>query len=414
MSWVDRLQQAAYTSPSGVRLTFGFEDVRRAFTKKTGGFNFADANGTYVQDLGHTGRRYPLRMFFWGSNYDLEADTFEAALMETGIGKLEHPIYGTSDVIPFGEVTRRDDLKTAANQAVIEVVFWATIGLVYPTGQVDLAGSTLAALEAFNAAEAAEYAAGIGDIGAARQSILADKYNGFLDTTEAALRDIADTQQDVQRQFDAITDSIDRGIDVLVADPLTLAFQTSQMIQAPARALTAITARLDAYANLAQSIFAPTTLDDPEAEPLDNDELRTRDLYAKGYNSGSILSSVNADLETKTDAIEAAESILDQMTALTTWRDVAYPDSEQVDTGAGYQALQEASALSVAFLIQISFSLKQERRIVLDRNRTIVDLAAELYNDVPDSHLDFLINSNDLSGSEILELPKGRTIVYYI
>ena len=56
---------------------------------------------------------------------------------------------------------------------------------------------------------------------------------------------------------------------------------------------------------------------------------------------------------------------------------------------------------------------KLRRRVVLDRNRTIIDLAAELYGSV-DDQLDFLINSNNLTGSEILELPRGREIVYYV
>jgi hypothetical protein len=60
----------------------------------------------------------------------------------------------------------------------------------------------------------------------------------------------------------------------------------------------------------------------------------------------------------------------------------------------------------------VSFDVIPERRIVLDRARTIVDLAAELYGSV-DDRLDFLINSNDLTGSEILELPANKVIKYY-
>jgi len=70
-------------------------------------------------------------------------------------------------------------------------------------------------------------------------------------------------------------------------------------------------------------------------------------------------------------------------------------------------------ALTAGFLVEISFNLKQERRIILTRNRSIIDLVAELYGTV-DDQLDFLISSNDLSGSEILEVPKGREIVYYV
>lgn len=94
MSWQDRLAEAAYTSPSGVRQTFTYEDVIEEFSKKTAAFDFADADGTFIQDLGNTGKRYPLRVIFWGDNYDQEAAAFMGLLRERGAGRLETPIYG--------------------------------------------------------------------------------------------------------------------------------------------------------------------------------------------------------------------------------------------------------------------------------------------------------------------------------
>ena len=80
MAWNDRIREAAYTSPGGDRITFAYENVRKTVDKKTTGFEFPDANGTFVQDLGHTGRRYPLRVFFWGDDYDQDADGTDADL----------------------------------------------------------------------------------------------------------------------------------------------------------------------------------------------------------------------------------------------------------------------------------------------------------------------------------------------
>ncbi len=53
-----------------------------------------------------------------------------------------------------------------------------------------------------------------------------------------------------------------------------------------------------------------------------------------------------------------------------------------------------------------------ERSIVLDRDRTILDLCAELYDEV-DEKLDLIIDTNNLSGDEVFELKAGRRIVYY-
>lgn len=411
MAWQDRIQEAAYTSPSGTRFTFSYENVSKSVTKKTSAFNFPDAEGTFVQDLGHTGRRYPLRVIFHGADYDQEAEAFEVGLLEKGTGKLEHPIYGTKDVVPFGEIKQRDDLKTAANQAIIEVQFWETIGLLYPTGQIDPAEAVLTAVEEYNTAEAEQFEEILDTDTASELVTFKNGYQVLLDTSRNALKAIADVQDDVAQTFNAIYDSINTGIDTLVSDPLTLAFQTTQLLQAPALALANVQARLDAYGNLVDQLTG--TVREPGLDSENANSFQTDDLYASTSVTGMIVSVVNNQFETKSEALAAADTLLAISEQLTTWRDANYNSLGQIDTGGAYQQYEQAVSLAAGFLVQISFSLKQERRVTLDRNRTIIDLAAELYGEV-DAQLDFLIQSNDLTGSEILELPAGKEIVYFI
>ena len=414
MAWTDRLNVAAYTSPGGTRQTFEYEDVRRSVEKKTTAFDFPDADGTYVQDLGNTGRQYPLRLFFWGPDYDLAVAAFESLLLERGAGRLEHPAYGTVEVVPFGTITRRDDLKTAANQAVLEVTFWETIGIIYPTGQTDPGSSVLSAVDAYNAAVSEQTAAALDLSAPSSLASFKNTYGALLDTAEAGLQAVADTQDGVHRQFDAISDSINRGIDVLVSTPLDLVFQTTLLIQAPARAAAAVSARLDAYSGLASSLLSGDgAVVSGGGDAQGANTFYARDVFASSYVSGSVVSAVNAQFETKAAALTAAESILGQLSNVEAWREQNYAALAAVDTGEAYQRLQEAVALTAGFLVGISFSLKQERAVVLDRARTIVDLSAELYGSI-DDQLDFLISSNSLTGSEILELPEGRRIVYYV
>jgi len=414
MAWQDRLKEAAYTSPNGTRTIFQYENVGKSITKKTSGFEFPDADGTFVQDLGHSGRRYPLRLFFSGNDYDLEADAFEETLIESGIGKLEHPLYGTVDVVPFGAITRRDDLKTGANQAIIEVTFWETIGLIYPSSQQDPGTAVLSAVLDYNVAAAEAFEDGTDLDSAVERVTFRNDYLAVFDRTRSTLQSIADAQEDVRQQFNAIADSINTGIDVLISDPLTLGFQTTLLIQSPARVFQNITARLDAYGALAASIITgDNAVAQPGNDSRNSNSFHGSDLYAMTYVTGSAVSVVNNEFLTKTEALVAAEVVLAQFEAVAVWREGNFESLEEIDTGEAYQKLQEAVALTAGFLVEISFSLKQERSVVLDRARTIIDLAAELYGTI-DTDLDFLINSNDLSGSEILELPKGREIVYYV
>jgi len=427
MPWQDRLKEAKYTAPSGEFIIFNYENVSKSFDKKTTAFNFPDADGTYIQDTGHTGDRHPMRLFFWGDDHDLEAEFFITLLKERGQGLLEHPLYGIIDVVPFGTITRRDDLKTAANQTIFEVAFWETIGIVYPVSQNDPGSNVLFAVDEFNIAEAFEFADLTDLDSAVEQSSFLNSYNALLDNVESGLQVIADVQEDVEQQFNAIVDSVNRGIDVLISQPLTLASQTMQLIQAPARALTNISARLDGYKNLADDIFGgDDAIATPGNDSRNANEFHTKNLFAATYVAASIVSVVNNKFVTKTEALEAAEAIINQFNDVVAWRDDNYESLsvptvttdvfqsiKQIDTGSAYQRLQEAVAITAGFLVEISFTLKQESIIILDRPRTIVDLVAELYGTV-DDELDFFITSNNLSGSEILELPKGREIVYYI
>lgn len=438
MPWQERLREAAYRSPNGTRTVFTFQDVSRVVEKKTSAFDFPDADGTLVQDLGRKGRRYPLRLIFSGDDHDLEADDFELTLLERGAGVLEHPRYGQVDVVPFGEITQRDDLKTRANQTVIEVVFWATIGTAYPTGQTDGAAEALAAVDAYTAAASEQLEDALQLDTQFEEVTFRDQWEGFLDNVEGALAEVAEVQEDITRQFNDINDSINRGIDVLVGEPLTLAFQTLALIKAPARAAAQIEARLNAYGDLATSIVNGTsnrigTAGTPQTVQPTNDnraanELASREVFAQGAVAGSVTATVSSarapedegGYTTQPQAIAAAEQLLDQFEQVTDWADQNYRELDGsgtegkpvVDTGAGYQQLQKAVALAAGVLVQLAFDLRQERRITLDRARSLYDFVGEYYGDI-DANLDFFINTNDLTGSEILELPKGRTVVVY-
>lgn len=412
MAWPDRLREAAYTSPSGVRMVFLYEDVSKKLRKKTSAFNFPDVDGTYIQDLGREGRRYPLRLFFSGADYDLQAAEFENMLLERGPGKLEHPIYGVVDVVPFTDIARRDDLKTAANQAVYTVTFFETTGVVYPTNQTDLESSVVTAVDEYNEAAATQFSETVDLDSTVEKSTFTTNYLSLLSDSEGVLQVIADVQEDIKKRYDAVNDSIRRGMDVLVGDPLTLAWQTVLLVQTPARSAATINTRIDAYGGLIDQIIN-SVVPTPSNDSIPGNSFVTNDLYATGYLTSQVLSAVNNTFETRNDAISVAEVILNTFAGVVTWRDENLTSLFLIDTGGLYQKLQQAVALAAGYLVNLSFTLRQERILILDRDRTIIDLVAELYGTV-DSELDFFINSNGLTGSEIIEIPKGREIVYYI
>ncbi len=430
-SWKDRLREAAYTSPSGKRIVFQYEAVAREVTKRSSAFEFPGVKDAYVQQNGFGARRYPMLCFFSGKEHDLVATAFERALLEDGIGKLQHPLYGMFDVTPFGDIARREDLVTEANQSVVEVTFWTTIGSIYPSASKSGPNELDNAVSVYDLAAGSQFAGAMQLADTVSKANLKATIRKALRTIQSTLQAASDATESVNREFRDITSLINFGIDVLVGQPLDLARQISNLIKAPGRALAGIEDRLAGYEALAQRIFAS-----PAGRPGDalvsgvSIPLRTRkaandfhtsDLIATNAVMGSIVSVRNNTFSTKTEALSAAERIIAQFDAAVAWRDggfsalsaVAKVGAYQQDTGESYQALQAAVATAVGFIVQASFSLQPEKAIVLGRARTIIDLCAELYGTTGDDALNLLINSNDLTGSEIIELQRGRRIKYY-
>jgi hypothetical protein len=357
VAWQDRLRDAAYTSPSGTRHRFYFESVSRETSKRTAAFEFPGVNESYVQDNGHGGRRYALRCIFWGDDHDIESTRFEAGLLERGIGRLEHPLYGVFDVVPFGDITRRDDVRSAANQTVVEVTFMTTVGAVYPEIQSDPRSEVLAALAGFDQALAEEFADAADLTTTAARANVQARYRDFLGDVSAELSGVAAETESVRRTFADVQREVNLGLDVLIGQPLQLVQQVSGLIRAPARADAGIASRLRAYAALATKIITS-----PPAIPgsafvggivlasrrrkVAND-FHTSVVFAANAVAGGVLSVIESTFRSRPEAISAAASILAELDAYIAWADDGFEAlagvvETQID---GFHPIGQADAL---------------------------------------------------------------------
>lgn len=418
MSWLDRLAEAAYTSPGGTRQTFLYEDVSSEVDKRAATFSFPGVDGTYLQDNGQSERRFPLRCIFTGADCDKAAAAFESLLLESGQGKLEHPLYGKKNVVPYGTISRRDDLVNAANQSIIEVTFWSTLGAIYPSGGFSAKGALVLSLSKATDKASHAFSKAMKLNTEARRASAKLSVREALRNVQAAMQSVASATDSVNREFRRVQSDINFGIDVLIGQPLLLARQLLNLATLPARALAGIASRLEAYANLLDRMVRTSTSSPADVSVIPalrvrrSNDFQLASLVAAGAIQGSVSSVLGNTFTAKPEAIAAAEAIIEQTEALTAWSDQRYGDQAQIDEGESYQALQETVAVAVGFLVEISFTLVPERSIVLDRPRNIIELAAEIYGSV-DDRLDFLISTNKLTGSGIIELPRGRRIVYY-
>lgn len=418
MSWEDRLRQAAYFPPlTPTRaIRFQYEDVSRETPLRNTPFEFPNVDGAYVQPNGFGAREYPLRCFFNGPDHDIEATIFEEALLQRGAGRLSHPLYGEFDAIPVGRLARRDDLKTRANQTIIQVTFFTTTKLVYPTNQLDARNELQVAIDQFIAENGPlQFEDTANVLSGLSQVQLAATVREGLASVEGALGTAAAATTEVNQLFRDAIDAVNLSLDVLVGQPLQLAQQVSNLISLPARAVTGFTDRVLGYARFARDIFtslAGRPYDAFASTIQTSNDFYYADLNAGAAINGTFLAAVETEFDTRPGAQEAALAILNLFDEWVEWREPGY-DFLLPDQGTSYQALHQGASLAAGLLVEISFTLAAERVLVLDRPRTIIDVAAELYGDVGDETLNLLINNNDLTGSQIIELERGDNILWY-
>lgn len=318
MTWETRTKPAVYTAPSGARVSFGYESLDKSFEKQTSAHTFPGLDGTYVQDQGTSSRRYPMRAIFWGRNHDIEAARFLAALAERGRGRLEHPRDGSVFVLPFGTVTTREDLVTEANQTIVEVEFWESLGEQYPGGVTGLNTAALEAVDESYAAIIREFTDNI-DVRLPSDLVkVRNRLSANVDVVRLTLGVVAGQDSASSRTFNRIADSIIAGVDSFESDPSIIAGQVVALVRAPLSAGASPSVAAVGYGGAVDALTARTD---------GGQGFKADELFAMATATAYVESSVTSAYPTRTGSLSAASEVGRQLGAVNTWREVNYAAS---------------------------------------------------------------------------------------
>ena len=212
-------------------------------------------------------------------------------------------------------------------------------------------------------------------------------------------------------------------MDTLVTQPANLMFAQQQLIAMPGAMLRRIGATARASFDLARSVVSGYGAFLGQArklrKPSDGTRYPAADLNAFSANDHAVGSAIStaavAVLDVGYQSRDEALSIATQLLALvrdaSAWRDeeVAALGFEPNETWA---QVVDVATRAAGRLVQVSFSLAQKRSIELDRDRTPLDLVAELYGDL--DRLDEWCNMNSLGTEDQLLIRRGRRVEYLV
>ena len=412
--------KAVIKSPSGQEIPFDFEDISSQYDLKAAVFESAAGNGTYVQPNGHTSGRFPMAAIFHGSGYELRAEAFLSAMLESGVFVLTHPQYRIPiNVVPVGTVDRFDGYQSGTNQTIYSVTFFETTGLLVG-GESDIQQS----FDSFLDASAADFADAIDTDSVLDEKSLLERVKSTVKTIQTALKRGSQGLENATRGIEAVGDSINRGIDTLIGQPLTMARQMQILIGEPARQADLSKSKLTAYGDMADSIFGMPDAEQNKYSRETINAFHTNALVAKTTVANMAILSVkgSGEFETKFDFLYWADYLKSKMDDLQEWSDNNFQNIEDltaidrgaIDVGGGLTDLWDTVAKAISDLITGSFEAKTQFSRELAAEMTPIDLCYELYGTADHDHLDLLARTNDLSGDEYFLIPKGRRIVWYL
>jgi hypothetical protein len=417
MSWLNRLKTAAFTSPSGVRTVFDYEDVELGFEKNASTYRFPGVDGAFIVSKSSSEKRYPLRCFISGTNYDLISSTFENSLYEKGSGLLEHPVYGYKTVQAL-VVRRLDELVSAANQATFIVDFSETVDQRFPNSSADLLSIINNSINVYNIVSSEFYSESINYDTTSNRLNSLNRWQNNLNVINEILNPVAQTNQKVFEEYSIVYNSLNANLDNLIFDPDSLARQFNILIEIPAE-VESSDLKLQAYVDLIAIIESSTR--------VNYINLNSRNIVIESSLLLQTLiismakSSLYSEYKTKSEAIGVTDVIRDSnafVTEVIELRERLFQidDLDLLLYGDSDACKSVNNTVTSVYenLTQLSFSLSQERNFIPDQDRSLFDLCYELYGSADNETLDLFITSNNLQDEEIIQIPRGREVVYFV
>ena len=421
MSWQNRLRPTIkLSSPAGTVFTAKWRGSPRSGSKRVPLFDFPGVRGTAGQDLASTGDRYPMTIFFDGPDHDKTARLFWNSLKLRGDWKVTHPVHGFLGlkILSYSE---NDDPTGSGNVTAFDLEFIELIDPVTLKTIAQLNAKLRNQINDFNIEITNQFSkADLSKAGFI--AAVTDTATTITTAIDKALGPVARLSETVDRSFTAVQAAVQDTLEAAILDPIALASQIIQLTQLPALAVQDVQARLAAYGDLALELFS-LSADTATVEGKNTALTKELAIAALLAARGLVAATGTDGLKTRAQALEFAVTLVDGLrdatAALDADQDVFQSsnfEDQYFSQSESYSDALTVTALGVDVFLTTAFDLKIEKRFVLGRPRTPIELTVQEYGTLGDGdrNLDLFIDSNDLHGDDIILLPAGREVVVYV
>ncbi len=421
MSWQNRTAAfISMTSPGGVLFEPLWKNNDIQVSKKVGIFEFPGIKGAKTQDLEVGGDQYPMTVFFEGIDQDLESHQFSNALKEKGPWGIIHPTKGRKTLQLIGwtekiDPTENGNITSFSTTWIEESNQIALISIPQIASQVEFAGIDL------NVSASTQFEEITSQDKPSFVAAIKNTTGKVVALVNENLQSLISLSSDINSQVVSVKRGITDTITQTTINVLSLAGQVQALIQLPGMIVTDIETRLSAYGAMIESILNIDSNGATTQESINITAVKELALTAIIVSLGEI--SISSDLKIRSESIGTIDAITKSLADIINGLDA--DQSLYVENDIDLQYFSQSSSFpdslqviykSARFLLEKTFSLAIEKRIVLTKDSSPIIVTIEQYGSLGenDSNFDLFISSNQLKSFDIILLKSGTEVVVYV
>jgi hypothetical protein len=416
MSWIDDIEgiEMIITTGNGVGYTVQYftSTIARGMDFNVSEFQFINKKGTLVKRGEPRGKRYDIQFMFVGDDCVTRSKKFAKDAEDRDAWTIIHPYYGGLVVQPISLTF--DDTVLNVSKVTGTIVETNEEGISAPK-LINVANSATSV----NTSIAGGTVTAIPELSTSNITTLSTNNTTLYDTIKGKLNSL---QENLDR-FNVAYNNAMAFLNPLIYSVLDIATSTQSLLMAPAYFIASVNNRvlmfkdmLSMLDDMVEGILAMYNIPTKSSKAL-------YELYGSTAIAGLCVSATTEVGEAYTyrpDVVAMIDTIVTEYN-----RYIANLDTLQSSYGGELDsyipnadsigALTRLVHSAITQLLIIANNAKQERVIFVTEPTNPIVLTWELYGmSLDDSTLDLFIKSNNIGKYELIDIPVGRRIIYYI
>jgi hypothetical protein len=409
MSWIDKIKnQLIITTGAGDQFKPSWINAKLLQEYNIAEFNFQEVEGTLVKRGKRLGIKFSMEIYFEGPDHLDISEQFRQAAKDQSFWVLEHPLYGVFPCHP----TSLDFDNSGYNLTKITGTLIETIiddqPLIYGP-EFSLPEKIEAEKTQLDSVIESTFVYPLSpiDVNTMRNT------NNRAFNLSVPIITLPDEFEDYNNLFNQANTAINTAI----ASPVLAMRAVTSALTQPARFTANVKSRVDVLVNsfdsLHETINGLSTIASKQIYQNQNSTLLASMCLAASTPLENNYTNKNSVLQI-IDLIFAKYALfledLDLLQSINGGSVLSYvPDPSVLTT------LSSLIDTTLAGLFTIALSSRQERSIINETDINIIVLTHRLYGlDQLDKNIDELIANNEFGLDHLIQIPKGKKIIYYI